>query len=960
MQKIKSKTMAILIAAILTISMGISMTLLPSASAHTPPIQIQLIAYMNVGPDICGLGQSVNLGFWLNTPPPTANGPYGDRYGPYTVYITQPDNTTTTLGPFISDDTGGTHYQYTPPEVGNYLIWFSFPGMTLTGAANGVGNGLALGSEFVNDTLLPATSNKATLTVQQTPLQLLPNTPLPTSYWQTPVTTLNVVNWDQLTGAWLGLGRNANPIGAEMYNFSSNYNPYTTAPLAAHIMWTKPEAFGGVLGGPFPPNTSYGNYYSVSQYERKYNPVIINGYLIYTEYPGSSTYPAGVVGVDLYTGQTLWTDNYNNYMGSNAQYSALSGGAPTQVLCGQLLNFVAPDQYGGLAYFWTTGTPDWITSEVATQLTPTGAPVFGGIHVSGTTYNMFDAMTGDYILSIVNGTSIANTIDASGDMIGYYVNNTVGNRNLYSVSANGASILQTTVPNPQTAVGGASFGNIALPSGPIGPSLEEWNSTQCILYAQWPYQAAGWEWRPQLHSIVNWEYGVQWSAPVATNVSGYTFGLNGPLSMWSVDSGVIVLNTGINYPGIALSFTVGSAVWAGYSTTNGQQLWIENDSLIPYTSVSLNCEFLSGDGLFITETRETGNFSAYSLQTGQMVWSDIVGATLSGGTPTMGVSDTYDTIGAYQGCIAGTNLYMIGFGGDIWDINITNGDILWYTNTTQIQGYAGYNTPYNTWPIWEQNGIGVAGGLVFLEEGHEYSPPTFIGAQTLALNATTGQLVWSIDGFDVNGLPYMAYGQMTLIDGYNNLIEDYGQGPSATTVTAPDVSVTTSTPVRITGTVMDVSAGSQQEVVKADFPNGLPAVSDASMSQFMEAVYMQQSMPTNVTGVPVTLTDIDPNGNVYTLGTTTTTAMGIYGFTWTPNIPGDYTIIATFAGSGGYYGSSAETSIHAGTTPTPAPTASPLSLSAIGNSIAYATIGIIVVIVIIGVVLAMLMPRKRP
>ena len=42
----------------------------------------------------------------------------------------------------------------------------------------------------------------------------------------------------------------------------------------------------------------------------------------------------------------------------------------------------------------------------------------------------------------------------------------------------------------------------------------------------------------------------------ATNVSGNTFGLNGPLSMWSVNSGVIVLNTGINYPGIALSFTV--------------------------------------------------------------------------------------------------------------------------------------------------------------------------------------------------------------------------------------------------------------------------------------------------------------------------------------------------------------------------------------------------------------------
>ena len=45
-----------------------------------------------------------------------------------------------------------------------------------------------------------------------------------------------------------------------------------------------------------------------------------------------------------------------------------------------------------------------------------------------------------------------------------------------------------------------------------------------------------------------------------------------------------------------------------------------------------------------------------------------------------------------------------------------------------------------------------------------------------------------------------------------------GQGPSATTVTAPDVGVTTATPVAITGTVMDVSAGTQQQAVKAELP----------------------------------------------------------------------------------------------------------------------------------------------
>ena len=112
----------------------------------------------------------------------------------------------------------------------------------------------------------------------------------------------------------------------------------------------------------------YGLYYPSPQYERRYNPVIINGYLIYTDFPSSSTNPTSIVGVDLYTGQVIWTDSTANNCGSDAAHSALSAGRVTQVSFGQVLNFVAPNQYGGIAYFWTTGTPDWITAHA--QLTP--------------------------------------------------------------------------------------------------------------------------------------------------------------------------------------------------------------------------------------------------------------------------------------------------------------------------------------------------------------------------------------------------------------------------------------------------------------------------------------------------------------------------------------------------------------------------------------------------------------
>ena len=125
--------MAILIAVILTVSIGASTTLLPSASAHSPPLNIPTYAFINVAPNPAGVGQAVNVGFWLDEPPPTASGPYGDRWSNMTVKVTKPDGTTQTLGPFTSDDTGGTHTDYTPTEVGNYTFQMSFPGQTLAG-----------------------------------------------------------------------------------------------------------------------------------------------------------------------------------------------------------------------------------------------------------------------------------------------------------------------------------------------------------------------------------------------------------------------------------------------------------------------------------------------------------------------------------------------------------------------------------------------------------------------------------------------------------------------------------------------------------------------------------------------------------------------------------------------------------------------------------------------------------
>ena len=205
MQNLKGKTMAILIAAILTISIGASTSLLPSASASSPPKNIPTYAFCNVGTNPDGVGQAVNIGFWLGMPPPTANGPYGDRWQNMTVKVTKPDGTTQTLGPFSSDDTGGTHTDFTPTELGTYTFQMSFPGQTLAG--NNLTPGAATTvTQYIGDYFEPSTSAVATMTVQQQPVGGVSVAPLPTSYWQTPINAMNVNNWYAIGGADLDFG----------------------------------------------------------------------------------------------------------------------------------------------------------------------------------------------------------------------------------------------------------------------------------------------------------------------------------------------------------------------------------------------------------------------------------------------------------------------------------------------------------------------------------------------------------------------------------------------------------------------------------------------------------------------------------------------------------------------------------------------------------------------------------
>jgi hypothetical protein len=192
---------------------------------------------------------------------------------------------------------------------------------------------------------------------------------------------------------------------------------------------------------------------------------------------------------------------------------------------------------------------------------------------------------------------------------------------------------------------------------------------------------------------------------------------------------------------------------------------------------------------------------------------------------------------------------------------------------------------------------------------------------------------------------------------YDNQIYAYAPGLSATTVEAPSTAITEGSSLVIRGTVTDQGPGQTCLGIPA---KGTPAISDASQEAWMEYLYEQQPMPTNATGVPVSIDVIDSNNNYRNIGTATSDSSGTFSFQWTPDITGKYTVIATFAGSNSYYASSAETSFAVDPAPaaTAAPTSAPASMA--DTYFMPAIAGLFVAIIVIGVILAILVIRKRP
>lgn len=829
----KNKTKAATLAFILILAMTATLiTYLPTVKAE----DIVTYAYLSVAPNPVGVSQSLAISMWLNEVPPSAGGGGGDRWQGFTVTVTKPSGTSETLGPFPSDPVGSAWASYTPTEVGKYSFQMNFPGQSFPNRTIQI-------SPYMPPTYVPAvtykasTSQKVEVTVQEQPISTYPDTPLPTGYWQRPINSENGA-WYTLAGNWLMAN----------YNGTANrFNPYTKAPDTAHIVWTKPIAFGGIVGGEFGDYS----YYEGETYEPQLTPPIIMNGILYYNTPNAPR--IGFYAVDLRTGRTLWFQNGSATSLSISGFYVKRWGDLT---LGQLYDYESPNQHGIIPYLWGIDS-----SAIATMPVPV-------------TYHMYDAFTGNLILDIVNASAGTPILAPNGELLVYILN------------------------------GAASW-------------LLMWNSSKCIPTAD-TWGTGAWQWRPDNFKVLDWRAGIQWNVTLPSYKEPYAQALS------KVTSDVLVATTGSNYYKISYQMEI------GYNAKTGQFLWAQNRSMPTDTAFGLMGPV--GEGVYTEYQKQTMQWYGYDFSTGNKLWGPTDAYTNAWGM-------YYGGQGGGSALIAYGKLYATAYDGMIHAYNIKTGKHLWDYST----GSSGFETVYGTYPL-SSIGFSIADEKLYACSGeHSPSMPLWRGGGLYATDAENGTALWKITGWFE--YPVIADGYLVALNGGDMRLYCFGKGETATTVSAsPKVSVNGDS-VLLEGTVTDHSPGA----------NATAAIADESMSAWMEYLYMQKTMPTNATGVEVTLDTLDPNGNFVHIGTATSDASGMFSYLWTPEVPGKYTVIASFTGSKSYFGSYAETAI--GVTEAPPPTAPPekIVFPPFETYILYATI-VIVIAIAIAVVLIL---RKK-
>ncbi len=845
----RSKTITIALTLMLTMTALVVGTNLIKAQTTT----YQTAAFLSVMPDPVQVKQQVFISFWIQ---PYSPGIGQLVYHGLTVTITDPTGHAETKGPYAGNPNAGGYFAYVPTKVGNYSVQFKYPGETYAS---------------LNKTYEASETPIVQFSVQEEPVRYTsgPGTPLPTDYWTRPISA-EMREWSSISGNWLMGGYD---IAGHIREGGVGYNPYTTAPKSAHIMWTLPAGGIGQIGGLVGGELGDKSYFTGMPYRHPvYPPIVLEGKLFYNLHESSSGSLGpygGFVCVDLRTGEELWRNSTATIDVAQTWY------------CPGI------DEIGAYAFLWST---------------------------SGNTWTAYDPASGDVMFTFANATAAgtnAYTFGEDGTLFAYKLYNArVGQ---------GPTLLKW---NASKAFYGNGLATTKAETSQTGESVNV---------------ISGFIPRP---GVFDWRKGIEWNItePVLpggdkqaiTPSLGFTYAF-----LRGADD-VILGRVGNSY--------AAEQTHVGYSAVDGSQLWVY-ERFIEGTGA----RGLAGSGIYAVHDTVQRAWIAYSIKTGQQLWT------------TEPMKFPWGAYTSYSGITAYGLAYALGYDGYAYAYDIENGQTVWeYYTGDDIYG----DTPYGQYPVF--GGPMVGGEVIFFGNG-EHSPnmPLYRGEKLFANDAKTGDPLWNITGWlDPKAI---ADGYLVTFNNYDNQIYTFGKGPSATTVEAPMTAIQVGQSCTMTGTVLDMSPGKPHT----------PAISDEDMSIWMEYLWMQRPMPADAKGVTVKLSAVGSNGNSVDLGEATSDMAGNFGFTWTPDTPGTYKIVVNFDGSESYGSSYATTYMTvvsgSGATASPAPTETP-TLAPVETSTPAPTtaapepkggdqtaiyVAVVAVAIIIAVIAAAIILKKR-
>ena len=841
MEILRNKSKISTIAFVLMLTMSVSLVALPAATAQDT---WNTWAICEVVPNPVGVGQEVLVTFGITT---AAAHPQPGWYD-LTVTVERPDGTTETLGPFTTDTTGMTGTMYVPDQVGTYYFQAHFPEQVVE--AQRPGRGVPVGT-----VMLASDSAVVELIVQEEPIPYFPAAQLPTEYWTHPIDAQNR-EWYTISGSWLD---------TSAMRAKNRFAPYNDdAPDSAHILWTKPYAEGGLVGGEL----GFYSFEAGDAYEGKWpDPIIVAGILISNRHSRGTQ---EVFAINLRTGEELWSRTLID----NASSSF-----------GQIMYWDTMNMHGAFPYVWAT-------------------------RARGTTWDAYDPFTGRWEYSMTGVPRGTRVYGPNGEIMIY---------------------------------------TIDLKNG----WMTKWNSTaayyQWQLYLELPdpeaYYHAG-RWRP-LGKTFDASFGFDWNVTIPMDLPG---------AVEVIIEGDRIIGSNTDWAGgnqqpnpvfWAINIAPGYEGQLIFNKTwplPTENLWVDFTGSHPY-SVE--------DGVFVVSAKETRKYYGLSLDTGEQLWGPTTWDEPVMGAFTMLYMDPWgQAVSAYG------KLYTAGMGGQVNAYDITTGEHLWSYDIADPYNEQLFS---NNWPA--PVGFITDGKIYMFHMEHSVINPMPRGAPAVCLDAETGEEIWRIDGLRLGtrwgGQPIIGDSIIAAFSSYDNNIVAIGKGPSSTTVSAAPKVVAKGTSVVIEGTVMDESPGTKEPALTARFPNGVPAIADESMSEWMLYVYKQFPIPADVTGVEVVIDAVDPNGNYINIGTTTSDMSGLFSYLWTPETEGKYTIYATFLGSKSYYGSYAETGLGVGPEPTPYPEYPEPAEAPVYTTIDLVIIVAVAVAIVIGIVNLYALRKQR-